>query len=106
MNSGVGSESTRAHRAEYREHSDGQHPRVRAELPRLELRSDPSDEAREVSRSVDAQTVDQSGVHAAPQQAARGADDGLHDRVVVDLVDVVLVDEHLLEAFSLWRLPL
>ena len=57
--------------AEHREHADDEHPGVGAELPGLELRPDPADEARELRAAVHAESVDQPVVDAAPEQPAR-----------------------------------
>src|SRR5262249_28603059 len=58
--------------------------------------------AREPRRPRDAESVDETGIDAAPQQAARDLYHRLNDRGIVDLIDVVLLLEHLLDAL-LWR---
>ena len=95
---------TNTERSEHREHTDRQHPGVGANPPRLHARADPAGESREIRTAVHAESIDQSVVDAAPEQAARHGDDRLDDRGVVDLVDVVLVDKHALEALFLRRL--
>src|SRR6476646_2912230 len=91
----------KAEGAENGEDTEGETTRVGTELPRLQLRANPSDEASQVGAAIDAEAVDQAGIDAAPQHAARNADDGLYDRVVVDLVHVILVEQDPLEAFLL-----
>jgi hypothetical protein len=70
------------------------------------LRSNPSEESGDPRTAGHAEPVDQPLVDAAPQQAARHADDRLDHRRVVDLVDVIPVGEHFLDAFVGWRLAL
>ena len=97
--------SAKSEGAEHREHADDEHPGVRADLPGLQLRADPADEPRaSAALPFTSSPSIKPGVDAAPEHAARHADDRLHDRVVVDLVHVVLVREHALEAVLLRRL--
>src|SRR3954471_11051651 len=58
--------SSNAECAKNGENTEGQHPRVRAELARLKLRANPSNKARQVCAAVDGEAVDQTNVDAAP----------------------------------------
>src|SRR5512146_2395546 len=89
--------SSDRYRANDDENTERQDPGIGAEPSRLQLRADPTNEARQIPGAVHAHAVDQPDVDAPPEQAARGADHGPNDRLVVDLVDVVLVGEHALE---------
>jgi len=78
--------------------SDHEHGQVNAHLARLQLAADPAQCPHQAGGSIHRGPIDQALVHLPPQGDSRNRHQRANDDRIVELVDVVLVVEHLPES--------